>query len=368
MSGRVDRRLPSVCALLCSLAPGGSTWQWVRLLEQHVAGGGRATIVAGGGALAGPARAAGIEVVPGAWGEGAAASIPWGVVGEHDVAVVQWEQGVMEAFPRALEACGRAALSLHGSPQGITRWLAPPTPAIARRELKRAVREPGAVAMVRGEAHKRKVAAYFAVPGERLRLLPVSVPLRSLPFRPAPAEPREILALTRLGPEKAPVVRVAAELVRVALSSGRPCRLTIAGDGPWRSEALALCEQRLPPGSWRFERAPANSIARLSASDLVVAQGTTTLEAAALGRRVVVARSLGAHEASGAVLTPHNYDEAARDPFGDPRVSEDAARLWEEALAVDEAELGTLRQLVEQHNGPAVASRELDEALAATET
>lgn len=358
----------AVCCLLHSLVPGGSTWQWIRLLERHAAQGKRTTIFAEPGPLTESARAAGIEVVPMSWSTSAVNSAPWNAVGEHDVAIVHWEQGVMDAFPRALEACGRAVLSLHGAPQAMTRWFAPPTPAIARRTVKQAVAEPNAVALVRGEAHRRKVAAAYAIPPETLRILPVSVPLASLPFRPAAAVPQEVLAMTRLASEKAAIVRVAVELVRERHKGDRPCRLTIAGDGRWRKEAIALCEQRLPRDAWRIESAPLDPIARLAATDLVVAQGTTTLEAAALGRRVVVARGLGTHGASGAVLRPDGYDRAARDPFGDPKVTEDVAQLWDELLALDETDLSTLRRLVESHNSLEVAAQALDEALASTYT
>jgi hypothetical protein len=212
-------------------------------------------------------------VVPTSWSEPAVHSAPWTAVGEHDVAIVHWEQGVMGAFPRALDACGRAVLAMHGAPQAMTRWFAPPTPAIARRTLERAVTEPHAVALVRGEAHRQKVATAYAIPREALRILPVSVPLASLPFSPAPGGPREVLAMTRLAPEKAAIVRVAVELVRERLNSGRPCRLTVAGEGRWSTEAIALCERCLPRDSWRIEGAPGDPLARLAASDLVVAQG-----------------------------------------------------------------------------------------------
>lgn len=365
MSDRGELGVAAICCLLHSLVPGGSTWQWIRLLERHVAGGGRATIFAADGPLAEPARAAGIVVVPTAWDEPPRGGF-WAAVAEHDVAVVQWEQGVMNVFPRALEVCGRAALAVHGTPQGVTRAFAPPMPMKARRAIEQAVAEPHAAVLVRGEPHRRKVATAYAVSPAALRILPASVPLESLSFRVAEEEPVEILAMTRLAPEKAAIPRVAIELTREGLAAGRPCRLTIAGDGRWRPETVALCERRLPSDSWRFKGAPKNPIARLAATHTVVAQGTTTLEAAALGRRVIVARSLGARGASATVLRPDRYDEAARDPFGDPSVVEDPARLWEELLALDESELSSLRQLVESHNSLKVASHALGEALAAT--
>ncbi|HEY8808812.1 MAG TPA: glycosyltransferase [Solirubrobacterales bacterium] len=367
MAGHSNSGVTAICCLLHSLVPGGSTWQWIRLLARHVEHGGRATIVAELGPLAGPARAAGIEVVPTAWGDNGPRGRTWRKVAEHDVAIIHWEQRVLEVFPRALQACGRVALAVHVAPQTMTRRLAPPTPMRARRTLERAVAEPHAAVLVRGDAHRRKVANAYAVPEDALRILPASIPLPSLPFSPALGDPTEVLAMTRLAPDKTAIVRAAIELVRAGLGADHPCRLTIAGDGPWRPHAIALCEHHLPRDSWRIEGAPEDPIARLAASDLIVAQGTTTLEAAALGRRVVVARLLGAHGASGVVLTPDNYDQAARDPFGDPPVAEDPAQLWKELGALDESDLSVLRQLVESHNSLEVASRALGEALAATE-
>jgi hypothetical protein len=368
MRDRGELGVAAVCCLLHSLATGGSTWQWIRLLERHVGLGGRATIFAAPGPLAERALAAGIAVVPTSWEETATPGGLWSAVGEHEVAVVQCEQGVQDAFPRALAACGRAVLALHQAPQTVTRRLAPPTPARVRRTVKRAAADPHALVLVRGKAHRRKVAAAYGLPREALWILPPSVALPELPAAPPRGEPERVLAMTRLAPEKAAIPRVAVELVRERLAAGRSCELAIAGDGPLKPEAVSLCEQGLPPGSWRIEAAPENPIERLAAADVVVAQGLTTLEAAALGRRVVVARSLGARGASGAVLTPDVYDEAARDPFGDPRVTEDAVRLWDELLAVDEQALNTLRHLVENHNSLPAASRALGEALSATGT
>lgn len=365
--GPGESRGTAICCLLHSLFPGGSTWQWIRLLERHVVAGGQATIFAGDGPLAATARAAGIAVVPTFWG---AADLPrgfWAAVGEHDAAVVHWEQDVTDFLAPTLDACGRAALAVHVTPQEVTRCFAPPTPMRARRALELAVEDPRAIVLVRGEFHRRKVAAAYGVPDEdALRILPPSVPLPVQPPRPAAGEPERVLALTRLTPEKSAIVRVAVELVRHRLAAGHACRLTVAGEGRWRRDAVALCEERLPAGSWRIEGAPDNPIDRLADSDLVVAQGTTTLEAAALGKRVVVARSLGARGASAAVLTPDHYDQAAREPFGDPPATEDAAWLWDGILALDEADLSALQGLVEHHNSPAVASHALAEALATT--
>jgi hypothetical protein len=365
MAGHSNSGVTAICCLLHGLSAGGSTWQWIRLLERHVAQGGQATVFAPEGPLVGPARAAGIEVIPTAWDENGNRGAFRAALPEHDVAIVEWEQGVMDSFPLALDVCERVALAMHVTPQSKTRWLAPPTPMKARRVVERAVAEPDAVPLVRGEAHRRKVAAAYALPPEALRILPASIPLPSLPFRPNAGEANEVLAMTRLAPEKTAIVRVAVELVRERLAAGHPCRLAIAGDGPMREETIALCERRLAPGSWRVEGAPEDPIARLADSDLVVAQGTTTLEAAGLGRRVVVARPLGARNASGAVLTPDRYAEAARDPFGDPRATEDMVQLWDEALAIDDVALGELRHQVETHNSLEVASQALSEALAA---
>lgn len=354
-----------ICCLLHDLGPGGATWQSIQLLAGHVERGGDATIVAQPGPLAEAARNAGIGVSPVSWAESGDRDRIWRKVREHDAAIVQWELGPVEVFGRALEECGRVALAVHGAPQTVTRRLAPPAPMKLRRAVERAAADPRAVVLVCGAVHRLKVATSYGITMDALRVLPTSVPLNELSFRPAEGEPREVLAMTRLAPEKLSIVRTAVELVRVRLAGGHECTLTVAGEGPQQREVVELCERRLPPGSWRIEGAPADPIARLAESDLVVAQGATTLEAAALGRRVVVARSHGPRGASGAVLTPARYDEAARDPFGAPRVTENAGALWDEALLLDERGLAALRQLVEKHNSPERGLQAFDEALAA---
>ncbi len=255
------------------------------------------------------------------------------------------------------------ALAVHGAPQTLTRWLAPPLPMKLRRTVERTAAEPHGIVLVRGEAHRRKVAGAYGVHADDLQILPPSVPLDAMAFRPVTAQPREVLAMTRLAPEKMPILRLALELVRGRLAGGHECQLTVAGDGALRAEAIELCERGLPASAWRAEGAPDDPIARLAACDLVVAQGTTTLEAAALGRPVVVARPVGAREASGTVLVPGNYDGAARDPFGNPRVTEDTDALWKRILEIDNEALTELRQLVAEHNSPETAAKALDTAL-----
>ncbi len=363
MGYRGSEAFRRVCCLLYDLEPGGATWQSVRLLAGHVERGGTATIFAQPGALIEVAQEAGIDVRPVRWGEGGDLGGIWGTVREHDVALVQWELGPVEAFARALEECDRVALAVHGAPQTTARRFAPPAPMKLRRAVGRAAADPRAVALVCGIAHRRKVAAAYGLPEDALSVLPPSVPLEELPFRPGAGEPREVLAMTRLGPEKMPIVRLAVELVRARLDAGHECRLTIAGEGTQRTAAAALCERRLPNGAWRVEPAPRDPTGRLAECDLVVAQGVTTLEAAALGRSVVVTRSHGAGEASGVVLTPENYDEAARDPFGAPRVTEDDGALWNDVLSLDRRALTALRQLVETHNSPGRSLQAFDAAL-----
>jgi hypothetical protein len=235
-----------------------------------------------------------------------------------------------------------------------------------REPIARAVEEKRAAVLVRGRWHRDRVARAFDIPADALGVLPASIPLTSIPFHPELGEPREILALMRLSSEKAAIAQLAVELTRKRLAAGRPCHLTIAGDGPWRKSAVELCERRLPLSSWRIERAPADPIARLSGSDLVVTQGLTTLEAAALGRRAVVARAIGDDRAAGVVLTPGRYDAAAQDPFGEPPLRSEVDRLWEEIIAVSETELRELRHLVESRNNLEVASQALRGAIAAT--
>jgi hypothetical protein len=368
MVGRAELGVDSVCCLLHNMIPGGSARQWVHLLGRHVELGGHATIVAPPGRMRDAALAAGIEFESASWdGDGSLDSDGLrSTLGRHELAVVHWDHRVMDALDPALAHCPRAALVLHQMPDAPARWAGPEVMPAARAPIDRALAEERAVVLVRGERHRERVAAAFDLPREALRILPASVPLDPVPFQPQLGEPREILALMRLAPEKAAIARLAVELTRTRLAAGRPCRLTIAGEGPQRTRLTALCERRLPAAAWRIEAAPADPVARLFASDLVVAQGLTTLEAAALGRRVVVARSVGEDRAAGAVLTVDGYDEAARDPFGRPPVSEDATQLWSELLALGDADLLGIRRLVETHNSLDAAAAALGSAISAS--
>ena len=364
MPARGQLGVERVCCLLHSLDPGGSTWQWVRLLGRHVGAGGAATVLGPPGPLAEAAESAGIEFIPTRWAEEERSD--WAVVTEiaerSELAIVHWDFEVMHAFGPALEASGRAALVVHQAPMQMARWHGTEMVADARAVLERALAEPAAVVLVRGAAHRRIFEAAFSLPRGELRILPASFPLP--PFSPATGRD-EILALTRHSPEKAAIPRLAVELTKEGLARRRDCRLTIAGEGPTREHAEALCADRLPPGSWVFEGPPLDPIARLAAADVVVAQGSTTLEAAALGRRVVVARTIEDTSAAGSVLRPDVYEEAARDPFGDPRVTTDLGVLWEGLLAVDEGALRKLRSLVEAHNSLDAAAASMRDAVAA---
>lgn len=367
---REDQELGAgaVCCLLYDLVPGGSGRQWINLLDRHVQRGGKATIVAPPGPLGDLAEAAGIEIVPHVWDDRTPQGCEhlWPLVGAHDVAVVQWDYRVMHAFEPALAACGRAVLAVHQTPAALARWFGPEIVPGTRVPLARAVASRRATVLVRGEWHRRRFVEAFGLPARKLRILPASIPLPATPGRPAGAEPTEVLALTRLSREKAPIVQLAAELVRARLEAGHECRLTVAGEGAWRDGAIELCERRLPGGGWQLEPPPRDPIARLAAAELVVAQGLTTLEAAALERRVVVARALDEERAAGTVLTPDRYDVAARDPFGRPVPTDDPGELWDEAVALEDQDLIAIRRLVEERNSLAQASAALAAALAAT--
>jgi hypothetical protein len=351
--------------MLHSLDPGGSTWQWVRLLGRHVEAGGGATLLGPPGPLAQTAEAAGIEVIPARWDEEERGG--WGTVTEiaerSDLAIVHWDFEVMDAFGPALEACGRAALVVHQMPLQMVRWHGPEVMAGARAALEQAMADPAAAVFVRGSAHRRIFETAFGLREGELRTLPVSFPLP--PFSPAQGR-NQILALTRHSPEKASIPRLAVELTREGIARGRECRLTVAGEGPTREQVEAVCAERLPPGTWRFEGPPPDPIARLAAAEIVVAQGSTTLEATALGRRVVVARRAGKGNAAGIVLRPECYEAAARDPFGDPEVTTDPGALWDELLEIEDGELRDLRRLVEAHNSLDAAAAALRDAVAAT--
>lgn len=355
----------SVCCALHNMIAGGSARQWIHLLGRHVEAGGRATILAPPGAMEDTVRAAGIDFEAFVWDEVEANADGRlrQTLARHEAAIVHWDERVMNTFEPALEECRRVALTLHQVPEAPAERLGAEVTAEVRAPIARALSEDRAAVLVRGEWHRERFARAFDLPAEGFDVLPASIPLESAPFQPRTGEPREILALMRLAPDKAAIAQLAVELTRARLIAGRPCRLTIAGDGPWGEQAVALCERRLPLTAWQVERAPADPVARLFDSDLIVAQGLTTLEAAALGRRVVVARPEDEDRAAGAALTPASYDVAARDPFGEPPLA-GARQLWDDLLAIDGDDLREIHRKVEEHNSLEAASRALAKALA----
>ena len=124
-----------------------------------------------------------------------------------------------------------------------------------------------------------------------LRILPASFPLPLFSPRPETRrDPGADPALAREGrdPPTRRRARRGGPRRGASLPPDRRRRRDRPASGSRRSAPI-VCR----PGTWRFEDAPADAIARLAAADVVVAQGSTTLEAAALGRRVVVARSVG---------------------------------------------------------------------------
>ena len=291
-----DRELgvDSVCCLLHNLIPGGSARQWVHLLARHVEDGGQATIVAPRGPLSEAARRAGIVTVDRPWSEDPRqdADSVRRLVARHDAVVVHWDDRVMHSFGPALAACGRATLVLHQTAAMYSRWFGPEILTASRVPIELALENPHGTVLVRGDSHRRIICGELDLPAGGFRVLPAAIPVPPRPPDPAAERPQEVLALTRLSHEKAAIVRLAAELTRARLDRGLPCHLSIAGDGEWRAEAISLCESILPEGAWRLEISPRDPFARLAAADLVVAQGQTTLEAAALERRVVVARTV----------------------------------------------------------------------------
>ena len=331
-------------------------------------GRGRATIVAPRGPLSEVARRAGIVLVDRPWSQDPRedAESVRRLVSGHDAAVVHWDHLVMHSLEPALSACGHGALVIHQTAAMHSRWFGPEILASARDPIDRALEDPHAAILVRGDSHRGILAGELDLPAASLRILPAAIPVPPQPSVPASGRAREVLALTRLSHEKAAIVRLAAELTRARLDRGLPCHLSIAGDGEWRAGMKSVCEELLPDGAWRLESSPWDPIRPPSASDLVIAQGQTTLEASALERRVVVARTVDGDRAAGVVVTPDRYDVAARDPFCRPPLSSDPEELWREVDALEVEDLRALRALVERHNGLEAGSLALREALADT--
>ena len=181
-----------------------------------------------------------------------------------------------------------------------------------------------------------------------IQVLPASIPLPAAAGRPASRAATEILALTPGSRRRRRRWSGSAtELTRARARRNARAASTIAGDGPWRGRP-SRSASRLPAGPGGSRRRPRDPLARLAAADLVVAQGLTTLEAAALERRVVVARTVWrTARRRGRAHAPSATTSRPRDPFGRPASSRpypDAS--GRSARPVDAGELAALRALV----------------------
>lgn len=348
------RAVPSLCAVIPDLALGGVAVATVGLLSSVVQAGRSATVIAESGPLAERARAAGIavHVIAPELDMAARYQLVAALAQGHDAALVDWTPTAIGALPAALAATGRAVLVRHGAARHLDEW-ALFEPERAFTLARGAIDDPACVVCACGAAHRREMAECLAVDEQDLAILPEAVDAARIPFQPCTGESRTILAMVRLSIEKAPVVELAAGLTARALAAGRPVHLDVVGEGPWQAEALALCGRLLPPAAWSHEPATERPLERLARADVCVTQGLTTIETAALGRRVVVARhATAASGVGGTVLTPATYAGAAEDPFAVEQVEHDLDRLWDGLDAIGPGELAALRSLVEERNSP----------------
>ncbi|MFA4930046.1 MAG: glycosyltransferase family 4 protein [Patulibacter sp.] len=166
-----------------------------------------------------------------------------------------------------------------------------------------------------GEQYRATYVERFDWDPDAVTVLPPAIDVEAFPYADPPVDPDLIVCVARLSPEKHAHVRNAIKLVHAGRATGRDARLEFYGDGPWRAEAEALCAERLPAGSFTFHGATRRPAAALRSAGLVVATGLTALEAACIGRRVVISRNIP-EDVLGPVFTTEHFDLLADYAFG----------------------------------------------------
>jgi glycosyltransferase involved in cell wall biosynthesis len=346
----------AICCVIHDLQIGGTARLYLDLLSRIKETGCDVTLVAGPGPLAEPARYLGLQVATIDWAASPAETyaVVEAAAQGHDAGEILCDPALVHVLPALLGACGRAALALHSDIPGVRAWFG--EAAMRRLVLwaRALVRSPAGGVLTRGRRHRRDAAALLSVEEEELAVVPPGVAADQIDFDPAPGEPGRVVALTRLSPEVAARVDAAIELVAAGLQAGRPCRLELVGDGPWKNQALRLCAARLPRGAWQHRPATLDPLAAVRGADLVVATGLTGLEAAAAGRPVAIARRTddGAGVV-GPLLTPETYRLYTDDIYGFDVPATAPTAVWSQRDALTSDDLRTLRRLVETENSSA---------------
>jgi hypothetical protein len=174
---------------------------------------------------------------------------------------------------------------------------------------------------------------------------------------------RSVTLLCRLAGDKLLHVRAAIELVAAGLARGRDVTLQIYGSG--RAEWLVrrMLQRALPASAWRLDPANPDITSILSEADVVVGTSRASLDALALGRRVVAAKTVRDPRGQlGPLATPSTFDALAAENFGwrrPPPVPAD--HLWDKLESVTAAELTAVADRARrEHSADAMLQRELE--------
>jgi len=363
--GRVGAE--TLTCVLGDLQIGGVPRLYIDILTRLQQAGVATRIVAPDGTLRPLAQERGIAWEPIDWTESRLATYERvrSLLAPGGRALVTADPAIVHVMP-ALAAAGPAAAVFHGTAPRLPDWFGEARLARLVRLVSELERAGRLRVLTIGSTYVEEYARLFELPVERIALLAPGVDSAAIEFRPVAGPVRSVLSLCRLSPEKAPHVLAAVELVAEGLAQGRACHLDVVGDGPWRAEAEAVCERRLPPGSWTFHGATTAPLDAMRRADAVLATGLTALEAASAGVRVVIVRTTPDDAGPlGPVMTRARYQALARDSFGARSQPPAAPRdVWADLDAVGIEELAAVRAAVDANNSLAVTAETLVEAFA----
>ena len=326
-----------------SLAYGGMELQMIELARALGRRGGSATIMAADGPLAAQAReVAEVELTD--WSRpreetaGRAAELVRG-----GVAVLPADP-VLAHLVEPLAAAGLVHLCVHNRPGTFEGWFPPdvlaellasaPRLHASRRVAFTASSSPNAVAHALGLGlPPGSIRAWF--PG-------VDAPAGG---EVAAGPVRRVAVVTRLSPEKLPILASAALLVAAGLEAGADVVLDVHGEGPAEDATRELLAQHLPPDRFRLLGATPRPLEALADAGAVVNAGRSAIEALLVGRRVVtpLLDPLG-RTGVGPPVSPESFADFKERNFvwsGEPQ---DPRAVWEEMIAMPGEALRALRE------------------------
>jgi hypothetical protein len=264
---------------------------------------------------------------------------------KHDVTVVSLDPSNVHLLG-SLAAGGRLHVCIHNAPGTFEGWFRPST--LARlRTLLLALHASGRVSMsAASERQARLHETDLGLPEGAIEAWPGGVEVAA-DGRVWDGPVRSVGVVSRLSPEKEPLVRAGAELVAAGRALGREVRLEVYGSGPEESCFRELVDATLAGGGWHFHGTVDEPLARPDAPCVLVGAGRANLEALVSGRRVVAACWLRRRDGHlGPAVTADNFSTVAelnfswgrRDPLAAPEV-------WRSLEAMSGADIAAVRDL-----------------------